>query len=77
LFQGNEPCHKEVCLMPTKPYLGKTLSEIAMFRPYPSGRGGAVSSNSPYATSAGLEMMKNGGNAIDCGSCNFFGAGSC
>jgi gamma-glutamyltranspeptidase/glutathione hydrolase len=51
--------------MPTKPYLGKTLSEIAMFRPYPSGRGGAVSSNSPYATSAGLEMMKNGGNAID------------
>lgn len=51
--------------MPTKPYLGHSLSEIAMFRPYPSGRAGAVSSNSPYATSAGLEMLQNGGNAID------------
>lgn len=51
--------------MPTKPYLGHTLSEIAMFRPYPSGRNGGVSSNSPYATKAGLEMLANGGNAID------------
>ena len=51
--------------MPTKPYLGQTLSEIAMFRPYPSGQNGGISSNSPYATSAGLEMLANGGNAID------------
>ena len=51
--------------MPTKPYLGQSLSEIAMFRPYPSGKKGGIGSNSPYATAAGLEMLKQGGNAID------------
>lgn len=51
--------------MPANPYLGHTLSEIAMFRPFACGKGGGISTNSPYATSAGLEMLKNGGNAID------------
>lgn len=51
--------------MPTRPYLNHQLNDIAMFRPYPSGKKGAVSSNSPYATSAGLEILKKGGNAID------------
>lgn len=51
--------------MPTNPYLGHTLNEIAMFRPYAYGKKGGVSSNSPYASSAGIEMLKAGGNAID------------
>lgn len=51
--------------MPANPYLGNTLNEIAMFRPFACGKGGGISTNSPYATSAGLEMLKNGGNAID------------
>lgn len=46
-------------------YLEKKLPGMAMFRPYPSGQGGGISSNSPYATRAGLEMLKKGGNAID------------
>ncbi len=51
--------------MPCNPFLGVSMNEIAMFRPYPYGRNGAVSSNSPYATSAGLEILAKGGNAID------------
>jgi len=51
--------------MPNNSYLGRTLSDIAVYRTYPSGRGGGVSSNSPYSTSAGLEILKRGGNAID------------
>lgn len=51
--------------MQNKPYLGREVPEIAMYRPHASGTKGAVSCNSPYAASAGLEMMKNGGNAID------------
>lgn len=51
--------------MATNPYLGQQLSEIEMIRPYPYGKNGGISSNSPYATAAGLEMLKNGGNAVD------------
>lgn len=51
--------------MASNSYLGKKISDIAMFRPYTEGTEGAVSSNSAYATKAGLEIMKQGGNAID------------
>lgn len=51
--------------MSSNPYLGKKISDICMFRPYTEGTSGAVSSNSGYATRAGLEIMKQGGNAID------------
>lgn len=51
--------------MPTKPFLGQKLNDIEMFRTYPYGSKGAVSSNSPYAASAGMEILKQGGNAID------------
>jgi gamma-glutamyltranspeptidase/glutathione hydrolase len=36
-----------------------------MYRPHISGKNGAVSSNSPYASSAGVEILKQGGNAAD------------
>lgn len=51
--------------MPNRPYLGKEVSEIAMYKPHAAGTEGAVSCNNPYAAAAGLEMMKKGGNAID------------
>mgnify|MGYP000853661315 CR=1 FL=1 len=52
--------------MPNRPYLGRTVDDtIAMYKPHVSGTEGAVSSNSPYATQAGLEIMKQGGNAFD------------
>ena len=47
------------------PYLGRQLPEMAIFRNHTVGKRGAVSSNSPYATKAGLEILKQGGNAID------------
>lgn len=51
--------------MASNPYLGKSIPPISMFRPYTEGTAGAVSSNNSYATKAGLEIMKQGGNAID------------
>ena len=51
--------------MATNPYLGQQLSAIEMIRPYPYGKNGAVSSNSPYATASGLEILQKGGNAVD------------
>lgn len=51
--------------MPNRPYLGREVADIAMYTPHVSGSRGAVSCNNPYAASAGLEMMKQGGNAID------------
>ena len=52
--------------MPNRPYLGRTVDDaIAMFKPHVSGSEGAVSSNSPYATQAGLEILQQGGNAFD------------
>ena len=52
--------------MGLKPYMGRPLDDtVAMYKPHVSGTEGAVSSNSPYATQAGLEMLKKGGNAFD------------
>ncbi|WP_042432744.1 gamma-glutamyltransferase [Faecalispora jeddahensis] len=51
--------------MPNRPYMGCEIPEIAMYTPYVSGKDGAVSSNSPYASSAGLEILSQGGNAVD------------
>lgn len=52
--------------MANRPYLGKHVDDtIAMYKTHVSGTEGAVSSNSPYATAAGLEIMKKGGNAFD------------
>lgn len=52
--------------MPNRPYLGRhVIDGIAMYKPHVSGTQGAVSSNSPYATQAGLEILKQGGNAFD------------
>ncbi len=51
--------------MPNRPYLNREIPEIAMYHPHVSGKNGAVSSNSPYASRAGLEILKQGGNAID------------
>ncbi len=51
--------------MPNHPYLGYQLNDIFYYRPYPYGNQGAVSSNSPYATAAGLEILKKGGNVFD------------
>lgn len=52
--------------MPNRPYLGRMVDDtIAMYKPHVSGSTGAVSSNNPYATQAGLEIMKQGGNAFD------------
>lgn len=51
--------------MSNNPFLGRTVPDISMYKPFVSGSDGAVSSNSPYATSAGLEILKKGGNAID------------
>lgn len=51
--------------MPNRPYLGRTVDDtIAMYKPHVSGTEGAVSSNSPYATQAGLEIMKQGGKPL-------------
>ncbi len=48
------------------PYLGSTVNGyVALFKSHISGPGGAVSSNSPYATKAGLEILQQGGNAFD------------
>ena len=45
--------------MPNRPYLGRTVDDtIAMYKPHVSGTEGAVSSNSPYATQAGLELAR-------------------
>ena len=46
--------------MPNRPYLGKEVSEIAMYKPHAAGTEGAVSCNNPYAAAAGLEMMDPG-----------------
>ena len=51
--------------MPNHPYLGYQLNDIFYYRPYPYGSQGAVSSNSPYATAVGLEILKKGGNVFD------------
>lgn len=51
--------------MPNHPYLGYQLNDIFFYRPYPYGTKGAVSSNNPYATQAGLEILRAGGNAFD------------
>ena len=51
--------------MATKPFLGRTLPDMAAFRNFVEGTRGGVSSNSPYSTKAGLEILKQGGNAID------------
>ena len=51
--------------MPNHPYLGYQLNDIFYYRPYPYGSQGAVSSNSPYATATGLEILKKGGNVFD------------
>ena len=51
--------------MPSRPYLGQQISDIGMYKPHVSGSRGAVSSNSPYATAAGLEILSKGGNAAD------------
>lgn len=51
--------------MPNNPYLDHQLSNIGMYKPHVSGSAGSVSSNSPYATAAGLEILAKGGNAAD------------
>jgi gamma-glutamyltranspeptidase/glutathione hydrolase len=51
--------------MPNKPYLEKEVPGIAMYHPHVCGKNGAVSSNNPYASSAGVEILKQGGNAVD------------
>ena len=52
--------------MPNRPYLGRHVPDgIAMYKPHVSGTEGAVSCNSPYAAQAGLEILKQGGNAFD------------
>lgn len=51
--------------MASKLYLGQSIPATARYRADNSGTQGAVSSNNPYATKAGLEILKKGGNAID------------
>lgn len=52
--------------MANKSYLGRMVPEgVAMYKPHVSGTEGAVSCNSPYAAQAGLEILKQGGNAFD------------
>ena len=51
--------------MPNHPYLGYQLNDIFFYRPYPYGSKGAVSTNSPYAAQAGLEILRQGGNVFD------------
>lgn len=51
--------------MPNNLYLGQRLSDFEMYKPHVSGSEGAVSSNSPYATQAGLDILARGGNAVD------------
>lgn len=47
-------------------YLNHTVpAGISMFAPHISGEMGAVSSENPYATAAGLEILQAGGNAFD------------
>lgn len=46
--------------MPNHPYLGYQLNDIFFYRPYPYGSKGAVSTNSPYAAQAGLEILRQG-----------------
>lgn len=46
-------------------YLGVQTDHVCMSRPHVYGTRGAVSSNSSYATQAGLEILKAGGNAMD------------
>lgn len=46
-------------------YLGVQTNHVCMSRPHIYGTQGAVSSNNAYATQAGLEIMKAGGNAMD------------
>lgn len=50
--------------MPNHPYLGYQLNDIFFYRPYPYGSKGAVSTNSPYAAQAGLEILRQGGQRI-------------
>lgn len=51
--------------MSNKLYLDKRMPSTGRYRPEISGTQGAVSSNNPYATRAGLEILRQGGNAID------------
>lgn len=52
--------------MGNRPYLGRTVDDtFAMYKPHVSGTQGAVSCNNPYAAQAGLEILKQGGNAFD------------
>lgn len=46
-------------------YHNQTLPNMTAYRPELSGTRGAVSSNSAYVTEAGLEILQQGGNAID------------
>ncbi|HEV7265802.1 MAG TPA: gamma-glutamyltransferase [Falsiroseomonas sp.] len=41
------------------------MSEIQVHRPLIMGRRGAVASNHPVATAAGMEVLRAGGNAVD------------
>ncbi|MBO4289239.1 MAG: gamma-glutamyltransferase, partial [Lachnospiraceae bacterium] len=46
-------------------YFERALPPHYLIRPEISGKNGAVSSNNPYATKAGLEILRKGGNAVD------------
>jgi len=46
-------------------YLGVTMDHVKWAKPNISGTQGAISSNSVYATKAGLEILRAGGNAMD------------
>ena len=64
--QAAEPIYEGVTIMPNRPYLGRTVDDTtSMFKPHVGGRGGAVSCNNPYAAEAGLQILKQGGNAFD------------
>ena len=58
---------KGVCAtMANRSYLNRHVDDVfAMYKPHISGEQGAVSSNSPYATRVGLEILRQGGNAFD------------
>ena len=52
--------------MANRSYLNRHVDDVfAMYKPHISGEQGAVSSNSPYATRVGLEILRQGGNAFD------------